>query len=176
MASNSRDKAVKGFSTTIQRALSCFATGKVFGDTYDLGVIGRLSLNGAKKVQLRGPGRLRISLSILYEVLQVGDPLRPEFDVSTRGYMHHLYSSAGDELIGYHWHPIDNSHATWPHLHVTGGKNHYPSGRILVEDVLQLAMEYGATPTDPKAWRRVSKANRERFASEATWHSYVPSD
>jgi hypothetical protein len=59
----------------------------------------------------------------------------------------------------------------FPHLHVYPEtvRRHYPTGRVLIEDVLGLAVEMGAEPRDKEKWARVSKRNIENFKKGATW-------
>ena len=79
-------------------------------------------------------------------------------------------------IVAYHWHPISDSHAKHPHVHVTelGDKRHFPTGRILVEDVLQLAIDLGAKPRDETKWTRIAERNRTNCALGATWGTGHP--
>jgi hypothetical protein len=173
MAATSRADAVKAFIRPVQAALSCFATAKITADTYDPGPIGILAVNSQNLVRLRGPGKVRLTAAIHYEILATETNLG-SWRVSTRGWIHHLYTSDNADIVGYHWHPREPGHATWPHLHVQGGKDHLPTGRVMIEDILQLAMEFGATPTDPEKWASVCKRNRQRFAASASWGIPAP--
>jgi hypothetical protein len=73
--------------------------------------------------------------------------------------------------VDYHWHLQQTPGIQFPHLHPgepLAGK-HYPTGRVLIEDVLLFALECGAEPLDPAKWERVRKRNLENFAKGATW-------
>jgi hypothetical protein len=105
-----------------------------------------------------------------YQIVEVPGNLGP-FKVSTVGWIYHLSDAQGADLIGYHWHPISDSHAKNPHLHdfAHDDKRHYPTGRVLIEEVLDLAIEYGAMPRDPIEWRDIAAENREKFELSASW-------
>jgi hypothetical protein len=96
------------------------------------------------------------------------DEDRGPWQVHTTAWMYAL--EANDRpLVEYHWHPISNSHERLPHLHLEGGKTHLPTGRVLVEDVLRCAMQYGAIPRDEARWRKIDADNRKKFSRGATW-------
>jgi len=97
--------------------------------------------------------------------------------VTTTGWIDELLDHRGSSLAAHHWHPISSSHVTTPHLHVPGeAKRHFPTGRVLIEDILTLAMELGAAPTDPGKWRAREAANRAAFREDATWGHQSPQD
>ena len=130
----------------------CFADGRVTADKSAVGMQGVLAVNRGEPFRLNGTEPVSLSASMRYEVVKA-DGGRGPFKVSTRGWIYHLYGPRNRRLIGYHWHPVSDSHATRPHLHAfeMGDKKHYPTGRILFEDVLDLAIEYGARPRDREA-------------------------
>ena len=148
----------------------CFADGRVTADKSAVGVQGVLAVNRGEPFRLKGTESVSLSASMRYEVVSAEGGRGP-FKVSTRGWIYHLHGPRNRRLIGYHWHPVSDSHATRPHLHAfeMGDKKHYPTGRILFEDVLDLAIEYGARPRDGQRWADVSVENREMFARGATW-------
>ncbi|HBX09915.1 MAG TPA: hypothetical protein DEG13_09065 [Candidatus Microthrix parvicella] len=56
------------------------------------------------------------------------------------------------------------------HLHLDGKSSpHYPTGRVLIENVLMLAVEMGAEPVDRARWDECCERNRFNFALGATW-------
>jgi hypothetical protein len=170
VAGKTAREAVRSFVEPIQSALVCFADGKVTADTYAIGKEGVLVVNRGEPFRLNGAEAVWLTASMRYEVAKATGRKGP-FKVSTRGWIYHLDGPRRKRLIGYHWHPVSASHAMHPHLHAfeMGDKRHYPTGRILFEDVLQLATEYGAEPRDGKRWEDVSAENREKFALGATW-------
>lgn len=170
MAGETARAAVSAFVAPLQAALVCFADGKVTADTSALGKEGVLAVNRGLPFRLNGTTPVWLSANMRYEVVRATGRQGP-FKVSTRGWIYHLHGERRKRLVGYHWHPVSDSHATYPHLHVfeMGDKKHYPTGRVLFEDVLQLATEFGAEPRDAGRWTDVSAENREKFARGATW-------
>lgn len=170
MAGKTPAKAVRAFITPIQAALSCFATGKVTVDQYKPGPEGVLALNDGASVRLNGSDRVELSVTMRYLIVKTDDEMRGPWKVTITGWMYTLYSHEGTALAEYHWHPISDSHVVAPHLHIAGkAKRHYPTGRVLIEDVLSLATEHGAEPIDPKKWAKRDAANRAAFLRGATW-------
>jgi hypothetical protein len=170
VAGSTPGRAVRAFVTPIQAALSCFATGKVTVDQYRAGPEGVLALNRGASVRLNGPARIELSITMRYLIRQTDDEARGPWKVTTTGWIYGLYSHSGDPLAEYHWHPISSSHVTTPHLHVPMAQRcHFPTGRVLIEDVLTLATEHGAQPIDPRRWARREAANRAAFLRGATW-------
>jgi hypothetical protein len=137
--------------------------------------VGRLTLNRYNPVRLDGSGKVHLLMTMSYRVIEAEGDLGP-YKVSTVGWIYHLLDSSKDALVGYHWHPVSESHATHPHMHnfAEGDKRHYPTGRVLVEQVLQLATEFGAKPRDPDEWLRVISENRSNFDLGASWGTSHP--
>jgi hypothetical protein len=170
VAASTPSKAVRAFVTPIQAALSCFATGKVTVDQYRPGPEGVLALNRGASVRLNGPERVELSITMRYTIREADDQHVGPWKVTTTGWIYGLYSRTGDPLAEYHWHPISASHVTAPHLHVPEASMcHFPTGRVLIEDVLTLATEHGAEPVDPRRWAKREAANRAAFLRDATW-------
>jgi hypothetical protein len=101
----------------------------------------------------------RFALEVIqhYRLIETERPQGP-WQVQTVAYYYTL-SELGEnprEILGYHWHPQGRSWVTYPHLHLYAGaevgrddvrKAHLPTGRITLEEVLQLAIkEFGVTP------------------------------
>jgi hypothetical protein len=162
--------AVKAFVAPIQEALGLFASGNVTADSYKPDVEGVLTFNGGKIVTLRGGGnKVGLSVSMRYGIVETDEPGRGPWKVSTTGYMYELQLD-GKTLYDYHWHPISESHEVRPHLHCAAvGKGHIPTGRVMIEDVLNLAVEHGAKPNNATRWKELDRLNREKFARGATW-------
>jgi hypothetical protein len=161
--------AVKAFIEPIKSALGCFATGSVLADSYDPATEGILSLNGGKPTKLLGGAKVELSFSMRYWIVESDAPGRGPWKVTTAGYMYELRQD-GKTLYEYHWHPISESHETLPHLHCAKlGKLHVPTGRIMIEDVLKLAVSLGAKPRNATSWRDIDGQNRKKFERGATW-------
>lgn len=169
MAGKTPAAAVKAFVAPIQEALGLFASGKVLVDTYKADTVGILTFNSGEVVKLRGGNKVGLSVSMQYQIVEVDDAERGPWKVSTVGYMYDLLLDE-KALYEYHWHPISKSHEVRPHLHCSAvEKCHIPTGRIMIEDVLNLAIRYGAKPNTTKLWKELDQLNREKFARGATW-------
>jgi hypothetical protein len=169
VAGKTPHEAVRVFVRPIQDALGCFLTGKVTADCHEEGSEGVLALNRGEPTVLNGGSGLSIEVSLRYVVIKDDDPARGPWKVSTRGWMHELTNKDGREVAAWHWHPVSKSHVLVPHLHVPPLKAHYPTGRVMIEDVLAFAADQGAEPNDPKTWAKVDQANRDAFRRGATW-------
>jgi hypothetical protein len=170
VAGRNPSEAVRFFVAPLQRALGCFLSGKVTADTFEEGPEGIVTLNRGDPVRLDGDQKLNIEVSLRYTVVRDESPERGPWKVRTLGWMHELTDANGSELAAWHWHPVSESHVMAPHLHVpTAPKLHFPTGRIMVEDVLNFALCHGAEPRDPAAWEVVDRENREAFRRGATW-------
>lgn len=85
-------------------------------------------------------------------------------------------ASGTDELLVYHYHPEGDVHA--PHLHVNADvawapkglrKKHLPTGRVAIEDVVQLLIEDLGVAPRRRGWLKQLDRNREVFASRKNW-------
>lgn len=96
---------------------------------------------------------------------------RTPWKVHTTGWARSLLNRRQESVIDLHWHPELDENIQFPHLHVYSERDrrHYPTGRVLIEDVLRLAVEMGAQPRDESKWQRVSQKNIENFKKGATW-------
>lgn len=170
MAGKTPAAAVKAFVAPIQEALGLFASGKVTTDIYKPDIVGVLVFNGGQTVKLRGGGKVGLSVSMRYRIVPDEDADRGPWKVSTVGYMYDLQLDS-KSLYEYHWHPISESHEVRPHLHCSAvdDKGHIPTGRVMIEDVLNLAVQYGAKPNSSARWEELDKLNREKFGRGATW-------
>jgi hypothetical protein len=165
--------AVKAFVEPIQDALGCFVDGKVSVDRYDDDNEGVLTVNRGDSFKLRGPGKLSLTVSMRYRLDHLpDDKIRGPWKVHTSGWMYRILNAQQHPIIEYHWHPISDSHERRPHAHVAnadGAKPHIPTGRVMIEDVLHCALQYGAIPRAPAKWRTVETGNRAKFLLGATW-------
>lgn len=175
MAGRTVAEAIDAFVQPIQRALTCFADGKVTTDSHDPGVSGRLVFNRGDDVELNGPGRVHLSVLMHYRLVHLNEPVvrgKP-WKVSTEGWIYHLSDRDTRPIVEFHWHPEFD--ILFPHLHISAERerHHYPTGRVLIEDVLNCAIEYGAEPRDSDKWQAVHGANVENFAKGATWGTHT---
>lgn len=91
---------------------------------------------------------------------------RGQWKVSTTGWIYELYRD-NEPVHHFHWHPVGDSQITEPHLHSEGGGGHILTGRILIEDVLALAVELGAEPLR-EGWTEFAADKKKKFAAGAT--------
>jgi hypothetical protein len=161
--------AVKAFVEPIKAALGLFASGNVTADSYKPDNEGVLVFNGGEVVKLHGGNKVGLTVSMRYRIIQAGAGRGP-WKVTTTGYMYDVLLDE-KKLYEYHWHPISASHEVRPHLHCSAAldKGHIPTGRVMIEDVLNLAVQLGARPNNMTRWRELDKVNREKFARGATW-------
>jgi hypothetical protein len=105
-----------------------------------------------------------------YQIVPTGDAQKP-WKVHTTEWSYSLLDGDKHQIVDFHWHPGLTPGIQFPHLHVYSDpeRRHYPTGRVLLEDVLRLAVELGATPRDEDKWSRVSKKNIADFKKGATW-------
>lgn len=169
MAGKTPAKAVRAFTEPIQEALSCFAIGKVTADSYKPERPGVLTFNRNKPTTLSGRAKVAIDILMRYVIVPHEDKTKGPWKVTITGWIYQLHDRSGDLIAGYHWHPNLTPDILHPHVHVVDDKTHFPTGRVLVEDVLQLAIEHGAKPIDAGAWGSVSTKNRTNFEKGATW-------
>lgn len=161
-----RRDAVTAFAEPVKRSLTAFLDGNVTAPvpTDDRPVT--MSLNDGAMVPLRvWPDRepVAISVGVTYRIRPSVDA-----DVETVGWSHAL--TVGEtEQIRYDWHPQTTPDIKWPHAHVFDGEEHTPTGRILVEDVLLLALEYGAKPLPNRAWKDKLRASHAHFEQDGSW-------
>jgi hypothetical protein len=170
VAGKTPPKAVRAFTSPIQSALTCFVDGRVQVDSYDPAVEGVLQFNGGDAVKLDGSPRLHLFISMRYKIVESGVAQKP-WKIHTTGWAHSLLNRRQEPVVDFHWHPDLTPDIQFPHLHVYSepDRRHFPTGRVLIEDVLCLAVEMGAVPRDGAKWQRVSRKNIENFKKGATW-------
>jgi len=168
VAGRKPSEAANNFLTPIQEALGCFLDGRVSVTTYDGHVPGVLTLNGGAPTPIIGSSKLTVQISIRYTIVETEDPDRGPWKVNTDAWIHSLFEDE-IETLGYHWHPVDTPDVLLPHLHYRKGREHLPTGRVLVEDLLRAAVEHGAKPRDAVRWEQIERDNREAFKRGATW-------
>ena len=168
MAGRNPNEAVANFLEPLADAIGCFAKGRLSANVRTPYSEGVCHFNRANDVSLRGTTGIVVSFSMRYQVVEDTDPVRGPWKVTTTGWMYTLRNEGG-ELYEYHWHPISSSHVLTPHVHVGGQDRHIPTGRVMVEDVLELAREMGAECSD--RWASLVTGNREKFMRGACWVS-----
>jgi hypothetical protein len=117
-------------------------------------------------------GAIQLLLGHQFRVVKDG---RSSWHVSTVAYRYHLLDAAGQELIGWHWHPGVGTDR--PHLHVPadpiGRHLHAPTGRVSIEAVLWFLL----TDLDVKPTRDHANDYADVLtAAERRWHARGPGD
>lgn len=171
MAGRTPSEAIRAFTSPIQAALTCFADGRVSVDQYTTGAVGVLTFNRSADVLLNGPGKVTLSVAMRYRIVDNVGAATKKWKVSTVGWIYTLKDGGGALIADYHWHPEITPDIAFPHLHAPddASRRHLPTGRVLIEDVLSLAVESGAQARDPAKWERVRELNVANFAKGATW-------
>ena len=176
MAGRTPHEAVASYLEPMTKAVSCVTdTVLNISGGYDQSREHLAVLGSGDAIKLNGsPFSLRVLQS--YRVVEAADERGP-FKVQVTGYSYALHDAGSQqEILAYHWHP--RSEVTWPHLYLGPGARvgfaalavtHLPTGRIAVEDFIQVTIEaFGAKPTRGD-WLAVLEDSRERFRRWRTW-------
>jgi hypothetical protein len=100
--------------------------------------------------------------------------------VQTTYYRYAIEDENSEEIIGYHWHPHSVSRISFPHLHLGSGakvgraeledaKAHLPTGRVGVEEVINLLIEHFEVEAHKRDWKNLLMGNLNKFTKYATW-------
>jgi len=156
---------VAQFAEPLQRALTAFAHGSLSAEVPAVGGQTTIVFNDHTPTPLRvadgPPVAISISLKIRLDDRE-GEPY-----VKTVGWSHAVFVDGVDRLR-YDWHPFVTPLIPFPHVHIEDAKAHVPTGRILVEDVLVAALEYGALPLS-KDWKDRLRTAKSAFEATAEW-------
>ena len=147
--------AAQAFRDTITTALGCI-THEYVGYSSQAAASGEITaISFANGDPIRMPtsdpqARLLLSAIINYRVREEGPH---DWRVRITGYFYTL-EDGQHEILAYHWEP-DNAQIRYPHLHLKAGARvqypalqaaHLPTGRVLIEDVIWLAIrEFGVS-------------------------------
>lgn len=161
-----RSAAVAQFAKPLQRALTAFAHGSLTVEVPEVGQQTTIVFNDHNPTVLKvdhGAPEVRVSVSLVIRLEdREGEPY-----VKTVGWSHAVFVDGKDRLR-YDWHPFVTPAIPFPHVHIDDAKAHVPTGRILVEDVLVAALEYGALPISADWKTRLNDA-RTAFEATAEW-------
>jgi hypothetical protein len=169
-------EAVQNYVTPLQQAVSCVSKAVLRPSGYDP------SDEPLVLLSQQMPDRLATT-DLYFDVAQwfriIEDPANGPWRVTTEGYKYTIETEDGEEILGYHWHPRSLSHIREPHLHLGTGarigrseletaKAHLPTGRVSMEDFIQLLIEvFAAHPR--RDWRTILKATGDLFWKYASW-------
>jgi len=178
---NPREAAGR-FLAPIARALACVTPTRPIATGHAAGCAGVLTFPAGGAVTL-GPRRLRFGVTMRYTIERTADPHDPRgpWKVRTLGYAYTLDAATGPELLAYHWHPDQPEGrrlVAFPHVHVRAIKDgadrrlcvaHLPTGRIALEDVLELLLGDFKVRRLRGDWRQVLGETRAAFMRYRTW-------
>lgn len=157
MTGRTESEAVQNFLDMLQKAVSCVTNSviSVRGGYHVSVTPHRLILGPGGFHALGGPGQLSLSIILFYRIIENDVPGKP-WKIVTTTYYYTFADESSQEVIAYHWHPTQRSHAIYPHLHMESGAQvgrsdianaHLPTGWVTLNDVIQLAItELGVTP------------------------------
>ncbi len=123
--------------------------------------------------------KIRLGVKIQYRIVEDPGPRGP-WKVRTAAYQYAVETDDGREVLVYHWHPDAHSPVTFPHVHVgstvlrAGGvldnKDHLPTGRVALQQVIRLAIaDFGAKPIRAD-WRETLDQTEAVFRQERSWY------
>ena len=199
MAGASPEEAVDAFLERIRDTLACILDGTAFGSGYAEGtqhsltlyITGQSEPNVARLRTHGGAGELRFRFAHLYTVVHVPDAAqRGPYKVSTSFYQYAILDYRENEVVVYDWAPQGMSPVRTPHLHVPMagstilqqrqgsplenqktylGSLHFPTGRIFLEDIVELLIHEFRVDPRRDDWEEILKDNREALGRGRTW-------
>ena len=176
MIGRTPQEAVKAWASSFQQALSCITGARFNVDgyrpadrPYDA------DLNGGLAVPLAAMSRLGLVVILRYRVVREARSHDP-WTVQAVAYRYGLLDDTGRDVVSYEWHPEGTSWVTWPHLHIgramlrdnarLTSRMHPPTGPVLIEDVIRLAIvEFGVRPRRPEWAAVLQRTGRARAES-----------
>jgi hypothetical protein len=162
-ARNPRD-AVEAVRGALQRVVSAVSDGvlrsagrPINGGEITIYVAG----TGAATLSVKGGGRLLLSVEHEGTIVR-SETGRRAFRVQTTGYNYRVLTGAGEEILGYHWHPIGESDVKHLHLHIWSDVKgldlrdaHFPTPRVSLKRMLLQAVEELGVETEQPDWERI---------------------
>jgi len=145
--------AIADFRATIVRILSCISNAHVQTSYHDAqsGVSVPLTINRGIPARLTAATPLSLAVILYYVVESAAQTWR----VRTTAYFYALHDDR-HEILAYHWHPETSPGTAFPHLHLEAGaqigrvemqRAHLPTGRITLEDVIEMMIrDFAVTP------------------------------
>jgi hypothetical protein len=166
-----------GYAEGIEHSLTLYVTGQSAPN------VARLTTHG-------GVGELRFRFAHLYTVVQAPDDAQrgpSPYVVSTSFYQYTILDYEENEVVVYDWAPEGTSPVQTPHVHVpiAGstvlrqrhrspletqktylGNLHFPTGRIVLEDIIELLIREFRVDPRRDDWEAILKHNREVLGRE----------
>lgn len=179
MPGRSPDEAVDRYMEGLQQALSCVtkavlrASGRDPSDQPHA-----LALNDDFPARIPGCASHYVCVQQKYRIIKASGP-SGRWKVCTAAYHYQLRDDQKNEILAYHWHPDGATLMAEPHLHLKRAKQkigraklgeiHIPTGRVVLEDFLQLLIEVVGVQPIRKDWKRVLRETRGLFREWKTW-------
>jgi hypothetical protein len=122
-------------------------------------------------------GEYCLSITQIFRVVPHSE-LNGQFKAKTQEYSYRLLGGPEEqnEIIAYHWHPLEPG-VHWPHLHLKAlPKVHLPTSRVCLEDVVSMLIrDYHIKPHRSHAeCNEILQRNKKAFEKMATWKIQHP--
>ena len=174
MAARTPVEAVRTFADAFQQAFSCLTLARFNVQGYrpvDLPQQYHAELQNGQAVSL-GVSSLRLLVVLRYRIVPAAST-PGAWVVQIAAYDYELLDAAHREIVAYQWHPQGRGPVIWPHLHLGPAAGdlwrpvsrvHFPTGAIVIQDVIRLAIrEFGAPPRRAD-WESVLQRTRPALA------------
>jgi hypothetical protein len=191
LAGATPEEVVDAFVDRIRTTLDCITAGTAFGSGIVVGFDHSVTLYSPGQAEPNiirlathgGVGELLFRFAHLYNVVQIpGAMSRARFDVRTSFYQYRILDVAEKEIVVYDWAPVGRSPVRTPHLHIPAagsivlaqragsrptarktylGDLHFPTGHILLEDIVELLIREFGVGSRRADWEEVLRSNRE---------------
>jgi hypothetical protein len=192
LAGATPEEAVDGFLDLVRDTLDCILAGAAFGSGDAVGIEHSLTLyspgqdepNVARLLTHGGVGEILFRFALLYTVVHVPDASRRDaFQIRTLFYQYAILDFAETEIVVYDWALAGISPVRRPHLHFPVaraihlqqrhgdtqktylGNLHFPTGRIALEDIVELLIREFHVDPRRADWEAVLARNREAAGS-----------
>jgi len=163
LAARTPAEAVRTFVGAFQSALSCLTVARFNAEGYrPIDLPYSAELQDGEPVVIAGSS-LRLLVVLRYRIIQAANS-PGAWVVQLTAYDYELLDNSDRELLAYQWHPQGRSSVTWPHVHLGPAagdlwrplsRAHLPTGRIVVQDVLRLAIRDFGVPPRRANWEAV---------------------
>lgn len=165
-------EAVRTFVGAFQLVCSCLTVARFKPEGYrPIDLPYRGDLQDGEPVTLVGSS-LRLLALLRYRIVPA--PSTPSaWMVRLAAYDYELLDSANREVVAYQWHPQGRGPVTWPHMHLGPAagdlwrpvsRAHFPTGAVLISDVLRLAIREFGVPPLRADWEAVLQRSRSALA------------
>jgi hypothetical protein len=191
MANDKVIAANKDFSNTFQKALSTITKGR-WQSSYDpkRDQFKSYSWDSDELKTTDGKRRYYLEASMVTEV--VDDLDNNEKRVHTLQYLYAIQDADRKPLYEFHWHPFKRDAKTsepkqpekfpYPHIHIESvdsrfdnlNKQHIPSGRVALEDVLRFLFLECRVKPERKDWQNILSETKKKFNATKSWGADPP--